>query len=236
MVRSYLNIPQFLMDWGVLSVIFFLCISYKQVHRQDSWWKPTFTIHPPPPPQMEVESFGRYWYSHQALEKWGIVCHVNTISCLCPAETDKSDNGIFIQVPNRNYRITQWYLTCTGDCGKSHICCSANVTHKKLKTRPGTKQMGDDITIIKTGTASNYKNSLSAKKTNSPFNTTVLQALCGSPCWKFWNPTLLCKASKKFLKENGEVLPRLKFHFREHLCLHKIYRLLTHALIYTVSY
>jgi len=66
---------------------------------------------------------------------------------------------------------------------KSHICSSVNVTHKKkLKTTPGKKQVGDDFTIIKIGTGSNYKNSLSAKKMDSSFNTTVLQALCGSPC------------------------------------------------------
>jgi len=44
------------------------------------------------------------------------------------------------------------------------------------------------------------------------------------------------KTPKKFLKENGEVLPRRKFHFHKHQCFHKICRLFTHALTYTVSY
>lgn len=128
--------------------------------------------------------------------------HNITLSSL---ENEMSNYWICIQVPYRNYSITQWYLTCAGDCGNSHIW-SVNLMHSKTENQiwheagDGWFHYYEDWHMIQ------LQKFTVGKWSDSSFNTNDSQAFCGSPCGQFWNASLLCKVSEEFFSENGEVL------------------------------
>ena len=131
-------------------------------------------------------------------------------------ETEKSDYWICIQAPYRKYRITQWYLTSAWGCGKSHMCCSVNVTHNKTENKTQHKTGGGWLHYHKDQNRIQLQKFNASKENWQFIEYYCLTAILLQSLLKILQPRPPMQGIwENFKRELYKVLQQLQLHFRD---------------------